>query len=565
VFCRTDAGESELGGPKGGLEKMARSVLEIVDGFSTVGELTTRIGRNRAVIQALGDLERSGMIETLDARMTRVAELETRRLQGNAPAPRQEPMERTRPLAEPAAPRPTPRAEPVPEPEPEAAGAYDPRVQRALASGSRATIGDRLNAFVGNMGHRAMTGGGARGHKLRRVAIWAVGLVVLAGVGFVVAMLGYQASNIRVQVEREAATWLGEPVKIESVGVGFNPWPGFRLDNIQIGEGGTSHIDTAWGHPDWLRWMTGQTQHLHVGIGGAQIQPTLVARVATLPVPTGLWRLTSISVRDLTLPLGSLQLGGLSGEFTFSNDSRWISARLRPAEGDLTLEAENHDGSVFASVHTPEFKIGQTKLENVLLTGTLAPTGLPDAQFGANWLSGALKGRMKLDFTSGALVDAQFDSTGIAMDKLSGLAGVAGAIEGRLSGPMKAQAKAASVGELGPVLTLSGNYTIDDGSIRHLDLIEAMRRNGTAPIAGGTTRFSRMEGAFSYAPNDGLKVEMRRLVAGALTASGRWTIANDGVLRGALRSNVRTPVENVARMFAIEGNLQTPQIRPQGE
>jgi hypothetical protein len=172
---------------------------------------------------------------------------------------------------------------------------------------------------------------------------------------------------------------------------------------------------------------------------------------------------------------------------------------------------------------------------------------------------------MKLDFSSGALVDAQFDSTGVAMDKLSSLAGVSDAIEGRLSGPMKAQAKAASVGELGAALTLSGNYTIEDGSIRHLDLIEAMRRNGTAPISGGTTRFSRMEGTFSYAPNESLKVEMRRLVAGALTASGRWTVANDGVLRGALRSNVRTPVENVARMFAIEGSLQTPQIRPQGE
>jgi hypothetical protein len=565
VFCRTDAGERELAGPKGGLDKMARSVLEIVDGFSTVGELTTRIGRNRAVIQALGDLERSGMIETLDARMTRVAELETRRLQGEAPAtPRQEPVERTRPLAEPAASRPAPRApEPKPEPQPELA--YEPRAQRALASGSRATIGDRLNAFFGNMGHRAMTGGGARGEKVRRMVVWAVTLVVLAGVGFIVAMLGYQASNIRVQVEREAATWLGEPVKIESVGVGFHPWPGFKLSNIRIGEGGTSHIDAAWGHPDWWRWLTGQTQRLHIGIDNAQIQPTLVARIATLPVPTGPWRLTAISVRDLTLPLGSLQLAGLSGEFEFSDDSRWTTARLRPAEGDLTLEAENHAGSVFASVHTSEFKIGQTKLENVLLTGTLAPSGLPDAQFGANWLSGALKGHVKLDFSSGVLVDAQFESAGVAMDKLSGLAGVAGAIDGRLSGPMKAQAKVASLDELGSKLALSGNYVIEDGSIRHLDLIEAMRRNGTAPISGGMTRFSRMEGAFSYAPDDGLKVDMKRLVAGALTASGRWSLGNDGVLRGALRSNVRTPVENVARLFAIEGTLQTPQIRPQGE
>lgn len=74
-----------------------------------------------------------------------------------------------------------------------------------------------------------------------------------------------------------------------------------------------------------------------------------------------------------------------------------------------------------------------------------------------------------------------------------------------------------------------------------------------------------MEGSFSQDPDKGVKMEIRRLDAGALTATGRLQVSADGQVKGALRSEVRTPVERVSRSFAIEGTLQTVQLRPVGE
>ncbi len=565
VFCRTDAGDRELAGAKGTLEKMTCSVLERVDGFSTVGELTTQIGRNRPVLRALGDLERLGLVETLDARMARVAEdgsLRIRTVQAPrtpvSPAVRKDPSERKQPTT-----RPLPVS-------PEFESSFDrasvePPLQRALASGSRATLSDRLNALVGNFGYHAMNGGGARGRTMRCAVAWTLGIAVLGGTGVAIVALGYQASHMRLQVEREAALWLGEPVKIASVGLGFHPWPGFEMHDVQIGEDGTSRIERAWGHPDWWRWATGQTQRIAVSMAHASLQPALLVRVATLPVPEGPWRLSSVSLHDTALPIGSLQLEKLSGDLIFSEEGRWTSARLHPAEANITLEAENQQGGVLAMLHTPEYKLGQIKLENVLISGNLTPTGLSDAQFGANWLSGALKGHISMDFTNDARIEAQLDSTGIAMDKLSGLAGATGALDGRLSGLMKVEASAASFDQLATGLKVSGNYSIEDGSIRHLDLIEAMRRNGNAPISGGSTRFSRMEGTFGYQSGSNVKADIRRLDAGALSGSGRWSFGDDAALHGNLRTSVRTSAENIVRMFSLEGSLQTPRLRPIGE
>lgn len=558
VFCRTEAGDRMMAEPKGSGDRLTRSVLEAVDGFSTVGELVTRLKDAKSVQRALTELERAGLIETLDARMARVAEQEARWLRGDEAPARVEPREiaPSGPLAA--------------EPPPSAAdkrkqSAESRRLERALGSGSQASIFDKIRVFFATLGHRAVSGGGKGGDKIRRGLIVIVALFVVGGIGAAVAALAWQASTLRQRVEQDAANWLGEPVKVGRVGVAFHPWPVFELGDIQIGEGGTSRIDRAFGGPDWFRWVTSQPQRLHVVLKGGSLQPSLLARLSGLDTPGRVWRLKEVQVDAMSVPVGKAVLTDLAGAFLFSGDGKWESARLKPKEAAVTYELQVQDGGILASVIAPEFKYGETKLDNVLISGRLGLSGMDDAQFSANWLGGAIKGVFSLDLLSRVAVKGQFKVDALSFDQLAALLDTPSLVSGRVSGPMTVSAETDSLADLASASKWTGSFSIADGAINRIDLVEAMRRSGNAPISGGVTRFNVMEGAVVREPGKGVRVEIRRLDAGALSASGRVQIDTEGVVRGALRSEVKTPVERIVRLFSVEGSLKTMQLRPQGE
>ncbi len=558
VFCRTEAGDRMMAEPKGSGDRLTRSVLEAVDGFSTVGELVTRLKDGKSVQRALTELERAGLIETLDARMARVAEQEARWLRGDEAPARVEPREiaPSGPLAA--------------EPPPSAAdkrkqSAENRRLERALGSGSQASIFDKIRVFFATLGHRAVSGGGKGGDKIRRGLIVIVALLVVGGIGAAVAALAWQASTLRQRVEQDAAAWLGEPVKVGRVGVAFHPWPVFELGDIQIGEGGTSRIDRAFGGPDWFRWATSQPQRLHVALKGGSVQPSLLTRLSGLDTPGRVWRLKEIQVDEMSVPVGKTVLADLAGSFVFSGDGKWESARLKPKEPAVTYELLVQDGGILASVIAPEFKYGDTKLDNVLISGRLGLSGMDDAQFSANWLGGAIKGVVSLDLLSRVVVKGQFRLDALNFDQLVALMGTPALVSGRVSGSMAMSAEVDSFVDLAGDSKWSGSFSVADGSINRIDLVEAMRRSGNAPISGGVTRFNIMEGAVVREPAKGARVEIRRLDAGALSASGRVQVDAEGAVRGALRSEVKTPVERIVRLFSVEGTLKTMQLRPQGE
>ncbi|WP_374399085.1 hypothetical protein [Niveibacterium sp.] len=558
VFCRTEAGDRMMAEPKGSGDRLTRSVLEAVDGFSTVGELVTRLKDGKSVQRALTELERAGLIETLDARMARVAEQEARWLRGDEAPARVEPREiaPSGPLAA--------------EPSPSAAdkrkqSAENRRLERALGSGSQASIFDKIRVFFATLGHRAVSGGGKGGDKIRRGLIVIVALLVVGGIGAAVAALAWQASTLRQRVEQDAAAWLGEPVKVGRVGVAFHPWPVFELGDIQIGEGGTSRIDRAFGGPDWFRWVTSQPQRLHVALKGGSLQPSLLARLSGLDTPGRVWRLKEIQVDEMSVPVGKTVLTDLAGSFVFSGDGKWESARLKPKEPAVTYELLVQDGGILASVIAPEWKYGETKLDNVLISGRMGLSGMDDAQFSANWLGGAIKGVVSLDLLSRVAVKGQFKLDALNFDQLVALMGTPALVSGRVSGPMAMSAEVDNLEDLANASKWVGSFSVADGSINRIDLVEAMRRSGNAPISGGVTRFNIMEGAVVREPAKGVRVEIRRLDAGALSASGRIQVDAEGVVRGALRSEVKTPVERIVRLFSVEGTLKTMQLRPQGE
>lgn len=162
----------------------------------------------------------------------------------------------------------------------------------------------------------------------------------------------------------------------------------------------------------------------------------------------------------------------------FSGDGKWASARLKNHDGAVTYELQALDGGIIASVIAPEFKYGQTKLQNVLLTGKMGLSGMDGAQFGANWLGGAVKGVVGLDLSSKLSLKGQVKLDAVGFEQLATLLNGQGVVQGRVSGAMVVAGEADGVWRV-DALRWSGTYSVADGSIGRIDLVEAMRRRWT--------------------------------------------------------------------------------------
>lgn len=569
VFCRTEAGDKAIASAQDVQDKLSRALLEAVDGFSTVGELSSRIGEASSALAALTALETAGLIETLDARMARVAGQESRWVSasgglsvgGKASSSPLSVPQGVEPFsgfgADSLAPVLPAGREPV-----RSEPARSEGTKFKVASGSKASILDRIRAFFGNIGHEMLAGAGARGRAIRRTVLITASLLTLVVVGFAAVVLLQQLSTLRERVERSAAQWTGEPVRIASVGIGFHPWPAFVLKDIQIGEGGRSRIGSAWGYPDWIKWAMGKRQSLGITITDATIESSLLLRLASLATPPERWRLREIDVHRMTLHAGVLTTEALDGRLGFDDLGVWSEGRF--AAEDYVLETRVQDGQIQLAAHADSWKLGDSRLENPMISGLLSGSGLRDAQFGASWLSGALKGKLDLDLTGPVRLSGRLRMEGVSADSLGALAGAAGVVEGRLSGPVTLEARASSPDGLLDALVWSGSYAIADGALTRLDLLESMKRSGATPTAGGVTRFTRMEGDYQFEPGRALHFGIHRLDAGALKASGRFSVSDKG-LQGVLRADLTTPIERFARMYSVDGAPASPILKQMGQ
>lgn len=556
VYCRTDAGDRTLAETGSSIDRAMRKVLELVDGFATVGEISTRIGNAKAVQRALTELERTGHVETLDARMARLTEQEAEWAKnatemGGAPS-----VPPTAPLTDLGEPKPAAKARP----------AKRENVRDVLASGSGASLSDRIKVFFGTLGHRAMRGGGNQGKKVRRILAWVIVVMVVGGIAAALVSLGWQVSTLRPRLETEAAAWLGEPVKIGAVGVAFHPWPSYEVKDLQIGEGGTTRIAEAWGQPDWINWMLGRPQYLSLSFRGGKVNPAQLMRLAGLPPATRTWRLSGVDFSSISFPLGSLEVSNLKGVLEFSDDGLWVLGRAQNPDSSFIYTLTPREGRVGLNVVSKQLKLGaSSKFEDFFLEGFLTADRASFSRQTSNWLGGAVKGAVEMDFSQGIRMKADLVLTAVSADALTALVEGTGIVHGNISGPVTVTSEAPDIDGLFPAAKWAGSFTMVDGALGKIGLIEALRRNGGGAIAGGATRFAKMTGSYVLQPGKPLRVDVHRLDAGALGASARVTMGEDRILHGSLRADLTTPVERLGRSFAVEGALQTPALRPAGE
>jgi hypothetical protein len=199
-------------------------------------------------------------------------------------------------------------------------------------------------------------------------------------------------------------------------------------------------------------------------------------------------------------------------------------------------------------------------LSELKASGTWAGQGVNFPQVEFSTLEGSGSGSLNADWSRGIGFSAKFGVQKINAALLGEVFTRDIALAGRMHGEFNVSGSASTIGQLLAKPRVSGSYTVADGSISNVDLVQAMRSPDTAG-RGGQTKFSELTGQLNTA--DGVtRFERVRLDGGVLTANANLGVnASTGALSGNINSELRSSVAQDRAAFSVSGNVARPVLQ----
>jgi hypothetical protein len=355
---------------------------------------------------------------------------------------------------------------------------------------------------------------------IRRVILVALaGVLALLVVAAGVLYTFLSNDGIRVALERQATAWLGQPVKIASLGAQFWPRPGVTLQQVTVGEPARLTLAEVGVSTELSALL-----RRRIADGAIRIRNTRVELPLPFEIPTSAGdsasEPSSFAIESInSIGLDNVRIVSRGRELVLSGDSSFDGARLTirratvesgktsiRAEGVVTLEPRV-DATLKASANRLDVD------ELLALADAFGPASPPA---GARGTSGKpapparIAARISAESVSAGGVevrqfasDVQVDGDAVSMAPLSfQLFGgrYQGSLSARLGTTLSATLRSrltdldvAQLAEFGNAKdtvtgTLSGAGTFSGSGRDFAAVLAGARGNGTAKIANGTVR-----------------------------------------------------------------------------
>jgi len=386
---------------------------------------------------------------------------------------------------------------------------------------------------------------------VRRLLLLALGIPLLAAGALAVAFyLLMSGDAVRLALERQATSWLGQPVRIGAATARIFPRPGVTLHDVRAGEPvrlALSDLDISTGlKPLWSRRIV----DAQIAVSNSRIDLPLPFTLPEAPgtaTPAGgvqVESIRSIALRNVTSASRGREIA-MSADASLSNGSLTVQ-RFTAKSGTTTLQA---DGTVRLSPRLDaELRVSAAHVDvddlialadafaprtprRAPTTGPLLPgrlvarvsaqtaraSGVDVRQFATTLVAqgnritlspvsfelfgGTYRGVLDVDSEVGALratVRTQINDIDVA--QLAAFGGAADTITGRLSGTGTFNGRGATIADAVAAAAGEGRVTIANGSLKRLGLVRTVvlffgRR---APDAGASTdTFDRIDANFA--------------------------------------------------------------------
>lgn len=547
VFAKTPLGDEAVQQRARLVQRNLRNLLIVVDGRSSVEELSRKIGNPALAESALAELEAGGYIAVSGRRVPEEG--------GGAVAAGGE-VEAAPPEA--AAVEPPAKGQPI---KTEAADPFAPEAAlmpfNAVPAAGQAPAEEAVEIKPIRRGPR------------RRLSIYqgaAIGVTVVAAV-VAAGVLLFPFGIFRADIEAALTRVIGQPVTIAAVRGRFSPEPALVLEQVGIGPAGGIVVAEVVAAPR---------------LGSLLASPIVFHRVeivaAKLPVGQlvglfpGLARLAGndsfafgrVSLSQAEIRAADLVLANYSGEIVLAEDGKGMRLTLGNADKTLHLDVADGVGALTFALEATNWRPAEgSSLVWDLLTiqGALSGNSLSGAKLDGRVLDGVVRGPMSVDWGRDVKLRGELAVEHLAAAKVAAALGLGLGLDGDIDGHLRFASQAESWSGLRANSAGDAEFVLRHGSVGGFDLVEAVRRGGREAVRGGDTHFDQLSGKVAWGGAAVRLTNLNGVSGGVERTTGSLTVGADEKLSGGFQVQLKGSVADVRQPVSVSGTLRYPELR----
>ena len=397
-------------------------------------------------------------------------------------------------------------------------------------------------------------------------------LAVLAVLILAVGAVLYPYSRFIPELEAAMTSACKRPVRVATLGVEFKPRPAIRLGDVRIGEGDTQvRVSELLLEPTPAsllarRFALGAAQARGLSLP-AETLVNLPGLFSELARAGALKTMGRLEVENARMSLGGIVLPALGGAFELDARGQLVALRVASADKALSLALTPRlEGAGRAGldvvVEAVGWRLGDdlpVLVDTASIEGFYADGVLSIKRFEIRLFDGAISGTAVLAADAQTRVSGELTAKHVNTARLSEALGYAQ----RLVGDMDGRARFSLRGDgaaIAKALDADGEFSIDRGSVRGIDLSEAARRMAPTPVLGGETKFESLSGRFRRTPGDS-RVSELVLNSGLMQSTGSIEVGRDLALSGRLELRTQGTTNQTRIPLLVGGTLRAPSVQ----
>jgi hypothetical protein len=387
----------------------------------------------------------------------------------------------------------------------------------------------------------------------------AFGLIALALLAAVVIPYVYPLQEYVAPLEQRLSAQLDQPVRIGSISAASLP-PTLRLQNVTVGKAQEVKIGSVALNFDLLSLLSevkviGNAELQDVRIEGSQLDKQMASlsslgEDAQYPIRHLTLQRVQIVTDEVAIPVlngvADLDVQGVFSRVALHSPDDRLGLDLQPNQGRWQLEVAMRDGSL---PMLPGVMFGDLNAKGVLGDG--------EVNFGemdAHIYGGILLGSARLSWRKGWQLQGQLEAKTFELNKMFPQYRV----EGELYGEGSFSMSGAKLSQLGESPRLNASFTLKNGVVNGIDMVETARLYSREHMVGGRTHFDDMIGVVQV-ENHEMHFRQLRVVSGMLRANGAFEVSPSSQLSGSFKAEIK--MRSGDNLLTLFGTLAEPKLR----
>jgi len=408
--------------------------------------------------------------------------------------------------------------------------------------------------------------GGRKGSLTWSAVVMLAFLFLIVLSALVVSFFPYDI--FRTDVEAAITQSTGRPVTVGGIHGEIYPKPGLFLTNVKFGNGDRAlSIDQANLWPELGSVFEPKINFRQVVLSGVSLPVDSIEGFpevfASLAAPTSRIGLKAVRFEKTEVSFAGLALSGLEGEAQSGATGSFESLQLHSSDRGINLAAKvvgtavevNLDALAWRPTEASRLVVNSARVKGAIENG-----GLTLKEMELRVFDGLVKGVAvlrgdKVRTLVGEVAYERIDAT-----RLGEVLGIGQLFSGSASGNLRFSAISENWSTIFSTMDADGVFSLDRGSIRGIDLPEAVRRVSRGPVLGGATQFEQLSGKIKVT-DSGYQISGISINSGLMQSSGSAEVSKDLKLKGKMELQMRGTANQMRVPVSLGGTLMVPEVR----